>query len=238
MDNEFFTKLRKKAEEYDIELEDKQLRSIEDYRNILLDWNKKVNLTRITEIDDFIEKHVIDSMMVTKLIEIKKNASIIDVGTGPGIPGFFLKIARPDIRLTLLETVRKKTDFLMEVVEKLEINDIEVLNERAENAAKKKLYRETYDIAVARAVSSLNVLSEFCLPFVKTGGIFVAMKGEKIEEEVKEAKNSLDILGGKIRDIKEYKIGQAKRKLVLIEKINNTPEKYPRRPGMPEKNPL
>ncbi|HHW01359.1 MAG TPA: 16S rRNA (guanine(527)-N(7))-methyltransferase RsmG [Thermoanaerobacterales bacterium] len=238
MDNEFFTKLRKKAEEYDIELEEKQLRSIEDYRNILLDWNKKVNLTRITEIDDFIEKHVIDSMMVTKLVEIKKGASIIDVGTGPGIPGFFLKIARPDIRLILLETVRKKTDFLMEVVEKLEINDIEVLNERAENAAKKKPYRETYDIAVARAVSSMNVLSEFCLPFVKTGGIFVAMKGEKIEEEVKEAKNSLDILGGKIRDIKEYKIGQAKRKLVIIEKINNTPEKYPRRPGMPEKNPL
>jgi 16S rRNA (guanine527-N7)-methyltransferase len=238
MDNEFMILLKKKAEESGIELDETKLKTIDKYRNLLMDWNKKVNLTRITEKNEFVEKHVIDSLMITKHVEIKEGASIIDVGTGPGIPGFFLKLARPDIKLTLIETIRKKTDFLFEVVRKLNLKDIEILNDRAENAAKKYPYRENYDMAVARAVSSLNVLSELCLPFVKTGGIFVAMKGEKIKEEIRMAEKSLDIMGGKIQDVKEYAVGEVNHKLIIIKKENKTPEKYPRRPGIPEKNPL
>lgn len=238
MDNEFIMLLKNKAEESGINLDEQQVKNIEEYKNLILKWNKKVNLTRITETKEFVEKHVIDSLMITKHVEIKEGESIIDVGTGPGIPGFFLKMARPDIKLTLLETIRKKTDFLFEVVRKLNLKDIEILNDRAENAAKKDPYREGYDMAVARAVSTLNILSELCLPFVKTDGIFVAMKGEKIEEEIRLAENSLDIMGGKIQDIIEYTVGEVKRKLIIIKKEKKTPEKYPRRPGIPEKKPL
>jgi 16S rRNA (guanine527-N7)-methyltransferase len=238
MDNEFIMLLKNKAEESGINLNEQQIKNIDEYKNLILKWNKKVNLTRITETNEFVEKHVIDSLMITKHVEIKEGATIIDVGTGPGIPGFFLKMARTDIKLTLLETIRKKTDFLFEVVRKLNLKDIEILNDRAENAAKKYPYRENYDMAVARAVSSLNVLSELCLPFVKTGGIFVAMKGEKIEEEVRLAENSLDVMGGKIQDVKEYAVGEVNHKLIIIKKENKTPEKYPRRPGIPEKKPL
>jgi 16S rRNA (guanine527-N7)-methyltransferase len=238
MDNEFIMLLKNKAEESGINLNEQQIKNIDEYKNLILKWNKKVNLTRITETNEFVEKHVIDSLMITKHVEIKEGATIIDVGTGPGIPGFFLKMARTDIKLTLLETIRKKTDFLFEVVRKLNLKDIEILNDRAENAAKKDPYREGFDIAVARAVSTLNVLSELCLPFVKTGGIFVAMKGEKIEEEVRLAENSLDVMGGKIQDVKEYTVGEVKHKLIIIKKEKKTPEKYPRRPGIPEKKPL
>ncbi|MCR4430280.1 MAG: 16S rRNA (guanine(527)-N(7))-methyltransferase RsmG [Tepidanaerobacteraceae bacterium] len=214
------------------------LESILKYMDLILAWNKKINLTGITKKKDFIEKHVIDSLMVTKLIKIENCSSMIDIGTGAGIPGILIKIARPDLKMILVEAIRKKADFLNEAVSQLGIKNIEIVNERSETAAKKEKYREKSDIAVARAVSSLKVLAELCLPFVKKDGIFIAMKGEKAKEEINEARNSLSIMGGEISDIIEYKIANLSHRLIIIKKIASTPEKYPRRPGMPEKNPL
>lgn len=238
MNNDFIEILQKKALENKIYLNEEQLENILKYKDMIFSWNEKVNLTRITGKKDFVEKHVIDSMMISKLIKINRSSKIIDIGTGPGIPGIFIKIARPDIKLILLEAVRKKAEFLCEVVKGLNFKDVEIVNERAETAARKEKYRERQDMAVARAVSSLKVLLEICLPFIKKDGIFIAMKGEKAEEEIEDAKNSLNIMGGEVKDIVEYKIGDMKHKLIVIKKIKNTPEKYPRRPGMPEKNPL
>jgi len=238
MDNEFARLLKARARESGICLNEEQIKDMERFKDLLFLWNEKVNLTRITRTTDFVEKHVMDSLMLIKHIEISEGSRVIDVGTGPGIPGFFLKMARPDIKITLLEAIRKKADFLYEVIRNFDFQDVEAVNERAENAARKESYREKFDMAVARAVASLNILSELCMPFIKTGGIFVAMKGEKAEQEIKDAKSSLNILGGKIQEIIEYKTGQATHKLIIIRKMVHTPEKYPRRPGMPEKNPL
>lgn len=238
MDNEFARLLGARARESGICLNEEQIKDMERFKDMLFLWNKKVNLTRITQTADFVEKHVMDSLMLIKHIDISEGSRVIDVGTGPGIPGFFLKMARPDIKITLLEATRKKADFLYEVVRDFDFQGVEVLNERAESAARKEPYREKFDIAVARAVASLNILSELCMPFIKTGGIFVAMKGEKSDQEIKEARSSIDILGGKLQEIVEYETGQAAHKLVIIRKMAPTPEKYPRRPGMPEKKPL
>lgn len=221
-----------------LDIREDKLKSILKYMDLILTWNKKMNLTGITGKKDFIEKHVIDSLMVTKLIKIENCSSMIDIGTGAGIPGILIKIARPDLKMILIEAIRKKADFLHEAVSELGIKNIEIVNERSETAAKKEKYREKSDMAVARAVSSLKVLAELCLPFVKKDGIFIAMKGEKAQEEINEARNSLSIMGGEISDIIEYKVGNLGHRLIIIRKIASTPEKYPRRPGIPEKNPL
>lgn len=239
MDDGFVNLLKKSAETNHLNVDDDKIRQVEIYKNLLFEWNRKVNLTRIVEPEDFIEKHVIDSWMVTKYIKFNENTSLIDVGTGPGIPGILLKIAKPCIKLTLLETLGKKVDFLKAVAEELSLKEVDIVKDRAESAAKKIELRERYDIAIARAVSSLNVLSELCLPFVKKGGIFVAMKGREIEEEIRRAGKAIKIMGGQMGSIIDYAIsGTINRKLVFIKKVNNTPDKYPRRPGIPEKKPF
>ncbi|MDI3480852.1 MAG: rRNA (guanine527-N7)-methyltransferase [Tepidanaerobacteraceae bacterium] len=238
MNSEFKDYLNEQLQKNGLYIDDHQLNKIIKYRELILSWNKKMNLTRITEEKDFIEKHVIDSLMIIKHINIMNESKIVDIGTGAGIPGIIIKIARPDVKMILLEAIRKKANFLYEAVSRLELKSVEIVNERAETAAKNLKYRQTQDVAIARAVSSLRVLAEICLPFVKKGGMFIAMKGEKTETEIEEAQNSIKTMGGKISEVIEYAAGDAKHKLVIIGKIDNTPEKYPRRPGIPEKNPL
>jgi 16S rRNA (guanine527-N7)-methyltransferase len=239
MECEFREVMKKSAGERGLELDDEMAEKLEIYRNEMMLWNEKMNLTRITECRDFAVKHIIDSLMVIKKIEIKEGASLIDVGTGPGFPGIPIKLYRRDINLALLESSRKKTGFLEEVVRKMELKGVSIINDRAESAAKKAGHREKYDVAVARAVASLNVLAEICLPFVKVGGTFVAMKSVNVKEELEKSQKAIDIIGGLLREVVDYEIEKdLRRKLVVIEKIKPTPGKYPRRVGMPEKSPL
>lgn len=201
------------------------------YLRELLEWNKKFNLTSITDPEEIRRKHFDDSLLLLQTIQLN-NQSVIDVGTGAGFPGIPLKIACPKIKLTLLEATRKKIEFLKHLVSILDLKDVEIIWGRAEEVAKEK--REVFDVAVSRAVAKLNVLCEYCLPFVKIGGMFVAYKEEKVEEEVKAAEKAIQILGGKLKEIKKFPL----RSLVIIEKVSKTPPKYPRRAGMAKKKPL
>lgn len=235
----FVSDLINEASKNNIFIDEQTAVKIEQFKSILLEWNEKINLTRITDSDDFIKKHVIDSLMVINRVCVKKDSKIIDIGTGPGIPGILIKLLRPDLHVSLLESQRKKANFIQYALEQMKLTDVIIINDRAENAAKKRDFREKYDIAVARAVSSLNVLLELCLPFVRIGGTFVAMKGEDPKQEISEAKNSIRVLKGKIEEIIDYSLdNENKRTLVLIKKIGKTPADYPRRPGIPAKKPL
>lgn len=209
----------------------------EEYLKALLEWNKKFNLTSITDPEEIRLKHFEDSLSIIQTIELT-DQSIIDIGAGAGFPGIPLKIKCAQIQLTLVEATRKKIEFLRHIVNKLDLKNVEIVWGRAEEVAKEK--REQYDIAVSRAVAKLNVLSELCLPFVKVGGIFIAYKEKKIEDEVKASENAIKILGGKLKEIKKVTLPNSDiiRSLVIIEKISPTPEKYPRRPGMAKKRPL
>lgn len=238
MDN-FSNILKEELKKHNIIVSDKQCRMFKDYYGELILWNKKINLTRITEIEDFIIKHVIDSLMVEKLVDLKLNSKVIDIGTGPGVPGIILKIKRPDLKMWLLESQKKKTSFLKYVVTKLELTNIKILQSRAEKIGNDNRFRESYDIAMARAVASLNQLLELSLPFLALGGIFVAMKSDDIKDEIEESKNAFKALGGKLEDVIDYNIDEdICRKLVVVRKVKNTPQKYPRRPNAIKNNPL
>ena len=239
MRNNFIEVLKKEALNHDLNLNDNELQTLDTFRRELIYWNNKVNLTRIVDDEDFAIKHVIDSLMIFKKADIQKGASLIDIGTGAGIPGIILKIVRPDLKVDLLESQRKKADFLEYVVDKLSLGDVQIINDRAEAAARKSTFREKYDISIARAVSALNVLCEYCLPFVKVGGLFLSMKGEAPTEEISQAKDAIKILGGKLHKSISYTLGRdMSRTLIIISKEKACPKKYPRRPGIPNKNPL
>jgi 16S rRNA (guanine527-N7)-methyltransferase len=207
------------------------------YLEELLAWNKKFNLTAITNPEEIKIKHFQDSLTLLQAIQLT-NQSVIDVGAGAGFPGIPIKIVCPEIKLTLLEATRKKVDFLKHIVSTLSLQDVEIIWGRAEDVSKEK--REFFDIAVSRAVAKLSVLCEYCLPFVKVGGTFVAYKEEKMEEELEEAKNAVGILGGKFKEAKKIKLPNSDivRTLVIIEKVSPTPAKYPRRAGMAKKKPI
>lgn len=225
--------------EIGIKCDEDRLDLIESYWQILSQWNNRINLTRILEIRDFAIKHVADSLYILKLIDIPTNSKIIDIGTGPGIPGIILKIARQDLNVSLLESQQKKADFLTYTIENLQLKNINVLNDRAEIAAKNANLREKYDFAVARAVSSMSVLAELCIPFVKIGGLFIAMKGPNPENEILAAEKAIDLMGGKISKTYDYSLQDgSKRKLITIKKHSPTPEEFPRRAGLPAKKPL
>jgi 16S rRNA (guanine527-N7)-methyltransferase len=215
------------------------------YLHELIEWNKKFNLTAITEPSDIKLKHFADSLALLDVIKLTDEA-VIDVGAGAGFPGLPLKIACPGIKLTLLEATGKKVEFLKHLVTKLNLSDVTVIKERAEEFAKEK--REVFDIAVARAVARLNILAEYCLPFVRVGGLFVAYKEWPVDEEANQADPAIHLLGGKVREIKKVQLwldgarhrpdSNLQRSLVIIEKIKPTPPKYPRRTGIARKNPL
>lgn len=211
-----------------IDLTSMQAEQFEKYYNVLIEWNEKINLTRITEPGEVAVKHFADSLTLLSYYEIPKNARVIDVGTGAGFPGIPLKIARPDIELTLLDSLNKRLVFLIEACGTIGI-DAHTVHSRAEDGGQNPLYREKYDVAVSRAVARLNTLCEYCLPYVKVGGSFVSMKGPDLSEELSEATNAVKVLGGKIKIVSEFELdGAGERTIVQIEKMKPTPKAYPR----------
>jgi len=221
-----------------MELSDKQIAQFNLYYELLTAKNKVMNLTAITEYNDVVKKHFIDSMMISRVLDMKKISSLCDVGTGAGFPGIPLKIVYPHLQLTLVDSVGKRVNFLSEVVEKLGLEDVEAIHSRTEDLAHNSKYREKYDLVTARAVASMNVLSEYCIPYAKIGGYFAAYKSGNIEEEIENAKNAVKTLGGKIEKTDVFELYEMGRSIVLIRKVNSTPKIYPRKAGTPSKNPL
>lgn len=221
-----------------MELSDKQIAQFNLYYELLTAKNKVMNLTAITEYNDVVKKHFIDSMMISRVLDIKKINSLCDVGTGAGFPGIPLKIVYPHLHLTLVDSVGKRVNFLSEVVEKLGLEDVEAIHSRTEDLAHNSKHREKYDLVTARAVASMNVLSEYCIPYAKIGGYFAAYKSGNIEEEIENAKNAVKTLGGKIEKTDMFELYEMGRSIVLIRKVNSTPKIYPRKAGTPSKNPL
>jgi len=210
------------------------------YYELLLSWNEKMNLTAITAYDEVVEKHFVDSLAIVKAVNMEKCKTLIDIGTGAGFPGIPLKIVFPDLQIVLVDSLEKRISFLNEVINSLQLQDIVAIHGRAENLGKEERYREQFDLCVSRAVSNLSTLSEYCLPFVRRGGKFVSYKGKQVDEELDKAKFSWEILGGKLEKVVSFKLPDNKenRALVVIEKVNSSPIKYPRKAGIPEKRPL
>ncbi|MEW5957474.1 MAG: 16S rRNA (guanine(527)-N(7))-methyltransferase RsmG [Chloroflexota bacterium] len=229
------------VQQFDLTLTQAQLAAFEQYSRELIAWNEKINLTRIVAPAEIVVKHFLDSLSVYQaLADLPAGFSLIDVGSGAGFPGLPLKIVRPDLQLTLLESTGKKTAFLQHIVDLLNLTNVTVLTARAEEAGRRPEHREHYDVAVARAVSALPVLAEYTLPLVKVGGRVIAQKGQDPAAEIKEAANALGILGGKLSRIWPVMVPglEAERHLVIIHKVKPTPRQYPRRPGLPAKKPI
>ena len=228
-----------------IEISDDQINCFEKYYELLIEKNKVMNLTAITDKEDVIVKHFIDSIalipyLLDKGININNKLKIIDIGTGAGFPGLPLKIMMPDVKFTLLDSLNKRVSFLNEVIDELKLKDIEALHGRAEDYASDNKYREKYDICVSRAVANLSTLSEYCIPFVKEDGFFISYKAGESEEEINNSKNAIKILGGKINKVEEFVLPgtDASRVFVFIRKQALTDKKYPRKAGVPAKKPL
>ncbi len=226
------------GEQIDIEFDDKQLNQFYEYMNLLLEWNEKINLTAITAPEEIILKHFIDSLTINRYIE--QNRSIADVGTGAGFPGIPLKIYRPDLKVTLVDSLNKRINFLNEVIYKLNLKDINTVHSRIEDFGKDKKYREKFDYVTARAVANLATLSEYLIPISKIEGKCICMKGNDIKEEIDCSKNAINLLGGKVDKIDRFELPNSdiSRNIIIIDKIKNTPNKYPRKAGLPSKEPL
>ena len=228
-----------------IEISDDQINCFEKYYELLIEKNKVMNLTAITDKEDVIVKHFIDSIalipyLTDKGINTNNDLKIIDIGTGAGFPGLPLKIMMPDVKFTLLDSLNKRVSFLNEVIDELKLKDIEALHGRAEDYASDNKYREKYDICVSRAVANLSTLSEYCIPFVKEDGYFISYKAGESEEEINNSKNAIKILGGKINKVEEFVLPgtDVSRVFVFIRKLELTDKKYPRKAGVPAKKPL
>ena len=233
-----FTKFRNSMNSIGIELTDPQLNAFETYYDMLIDRNKVMNLTAITEFDEVMDKHFLDSVYLFRSIKLKADYKLIDIGTGAGFPGIPLKIVFSELKITLLDSLNKRVGFLNDVIDELNLNDIEAIHGRAEDIARDKAYRASYDIAVSRAVANLSTLSEYCLPFVKIGGKFVSYKSGDCADEVDNAKAAIHLLGGKINKIDEFSYSNNSRSFIVIDKVMNTSNKYPRKAGLPSKKPL
>ncbi|QQY79755.1 16S rRNA m(7)G-527 methyltransferase [Keratinibaculum paraultunense] len=221
-------------------LTDEQINKFIIYKETLKDWNQKINITSIIDDIDIDIKHFIDSLTPLNTDLFTYGAKVIDIGTGGGFPGVPMKIVRDDLNMTLLDSLNKRIRFLNEVIDRLKLNNIIAIHGRAEELGRKKEYREKYDIAISRAVASLDTLVEYCLPFVKKGGYFISMKGPDFNEELKESEKGIKILGGKIKDTRVITLPKSDitHSLIIIEKIKETPTKYPRGGGKPKKKPL
>ena len=222
-----------------LHISDEQMNQFLSYYELLVEWNEFMNLTAITEFEEVVLKHFLDSLTLVKACELN-NQSLIDIGTGAGFPGIPLKIVFPEIRITLLDSLNKRIHFLEEVIGRLGLKKIEAIHGRAEDYARNSAYREQYDICVSRAVSNMTTLSEYCIPFVKAGGIFVSYKSEKLTEELNEAKKAIQILGGVLKDQVEMTLPDSTiyRNLLVILKEKETPRKFPRKAGIPSKDPI
>ena len=210
------------------------------YYEMLLERNRVMNLTAISEYQDVMKKHFVDSICLIKACKLTAEMFLIDVGTGAGFPGLALKIAFPELKVTLLDSLNKRVLFLNDVIRELGLKDVDAIHGRAEDLAKQTRYREKYDLCVSRAVANLSTLSEYCLPFVKQGGMFIAYKSEKVVEEISMAKNSISLLGGEVERQVDFNLpfSDIYRNLVLVKKKRNTPDKFPRKAGLPGKEPL
>lgn len=223
-----------------IELPDGALELLNRYYEMLVDTNKVMNLTTITEYSEVVIKHFADSAAIGCITDMNGNIDVIDVGTGAGFPGIVLKIVYPQLSVVLLDSLNKRVNFLKNVITELGLTDISAIHGRAEDIARNKDYREKFDLCVSRAVANMSSLSEYCLPFVKVGGRFIPYKADGCDEEVKTASKAVNILGGKIQKIESYVIPDTDicRKFVVIDKLRNTSAKYPRKAGLPTKEPL
>lgn len=229
---------------WNITLSDRQVQQFMDYYALLVEWNSFMNLTAITEFEDVCKKHFVDSLAVVNAISFEElstdNLSLIDVGTGAGFPGIPIAIVFPNIKVTLLDSLNKRINFLNTVIEKLGLQNCTTIHGRAEDFAKPSQLREQYDLCVSRAVANLTTLSEYCLPYIKVGGYFVSYKSEKIVEEAVSADHAISVLGGKVKKQVELTLPHTDiyRNMFMIEKIHATPKKYPRKAGIPSKEPL
>lgn len=234
----FKDKLRENADTIGVTLDEDMLDKFYNYKNLVIEWNEKINLTAITDDLDFAVKHFVDSLTINKYIEQGK--TIIDIGTGAGFPGIPVKILNKENKVVLFDSLNKRLKVLEDVIEKIGLSNIETLHGRAEETFKNKNYREKYDIATSRAVAALNVLVELMLPAVKVGGICICMKGNNAEEEIIEAKKAIKELGGEILKVEKIVLPELnlERNIIIIKKVKQTPNKYPRKPGTPQKEPI
>ena len=232
--------LRQGIKDFGIEVNDQMVSDLKTYREILVDWNQKMNLTGIEEEKEVFIKHFLDSISAVSNGYIKDGISLIDVGTGAGFPGLPLKICLQNIKLTLLDSLNKRINFLQEVSNTVNLKDVEFIHGRAEDFGKNSDYREQYDVATARAVAGLPILMEFCVPFVKVGGYFVCLKGPNANLELEESKIAMDILGLEFVEKIDIELPneELKHNILVFKKLKNTPEKYPRKAGKPAKSPI
>ena len=242
MDEKFVCQLKEELKQIDVELTERQIEQFYNYYELLIHWNSMINLTAITQLDEVVTKHFVDSLSLKKIIvDIgQKSQSLIDVGTGAGFPGIPLKIAFPELKITLLDSLNKRVRFLEEVCERLGLENVTCVHARAEDGGRNKDLREKFDLCVSRAVANLSSLSEYCMPFVKVGGYFIPYKSGDIEEELAQAKKAVAILGGEIENVTGFELpgGEGSRSLIKIKKMKPISAKYPRKAGLPGKEPL
>ena len=232
--------LKSGIEGFGLEASDKKLQNLKKYREILVEWNKVMNLTAITEAHEVMIKHFLDSSLLAEYVELPNGAKVLDIGTGAGFPGLPLKIVRPDLKVTLADSLNKRIKFLQNVIDELSLDGIEAIHTRAEDAARNAKMRDQYDYVVSRAVANLSTLSEYCLPFVKEGGYFIPYKSSDCKEEINNASHAFVELKGKLEDVITFDLPEEEggRSLIIIKKTGKTPKKYPRKAGVPSKEPL
>lgn len=231
-------KFQEGLDKLNIVLSEEQLKQFLLYYELMVETNKVMNLTAITEFDEVIEKHFLDSLSLCQVYDMNRPIQVIDLGTGAGFPGIPLKIAFPELELVLVDSLNKRVKFLEEVIVRLHLENIYALHARAEDLGKNLQYREHFNLCVSRAVANLSILSEYCIPFIREGGCFISYKSGEVDDEVEGAKKAVSILGGKFVDIYKFDLYDQKRSFVIIQKEKKTPKAYPRKAGMPTKSPL